>query len=97
MVGIDEARRIARLARLGLDADELQRLAGELTGLLAHIDVMRALPADPIADAATDAGDETPAGVPDADALQVAPPYFAPDWRDGFFAAPRSFRHQAGS
>jgi Asp-tRNA(Asn)/Glu-tRNA(Gln) amidotransferase C subunit len=97
MVGIDEARRIARLARLGLNADELQRLAGELTRLLAHIDVMRALPADPGADAPMDAGDETPAGVPDADTLHVTPHYFAPDWRDGFFAAPRSFRNQAGS
>ena len=37
---------VARLARLRLDADELERMAGELSGILEHVDRIAALDLD---------------------------------------------------
>jgi Asp-tRNA(Asn)/Glu-tRNA(Gln) amidotransferase C subunit len=95
MVDIDDVRRIARLARLELDAHELQRLAGDLAGLLSHIDVLGTVPAPPDDAANEPAHAQTDTATVVPDPLHIAPPYFAPDWREGFFAAPRAYRQTA--
>lgn len=38
MVSHDDVRHVARLARLQLGDDELDRYAGQLSGILSHID-----------------------------------------------------------
>jgi aspartyl-tRNA(Asn)/glutamyl-tRNA(Gln) amidotransferase subunit C len=43
MIGEDDVRYVARLARLHLEQDEMQRMTGELAKILAHIDKMSEL------------------------------------------------------
>ncbi len=43
MIGEDDVRYVARLARLRVDADEVGRMTGELAKILAHIDKMSEL------------------------------------------------------
>lgn len=40
----DEVRHVAALARLGLDDAEVERLRGELAGILTHVATISALP-----------------------------------------------------
>ena len=43
MIGEDDVRYVARLARLHLEQDEMRRMTGELAKILAHIDKMSEL------------------------------------------------------
>ena len=43
MIGEDDVRYVAKLARLRLAQDEVARMAGELAKILAHIDKMSEL------------------------------------------------------
>jgi aspartyl-tRNA(Asn)/glutamyl-tRNA(Gln) amidotransferase subunit C len=43
MIGEDDVRYVARLARLHLEQDEIRRTTGELAKILAHIDKMSEL------------------------------------------------------
>jgi len=43
MIGEDDVRYVAKLARLRLDEDEVARMAGELADILSHIDKMSEL------------------------------------------------------
>ncbi len=43
MIGEDDVRYVARLARLHLEQDEVRRMTGELAKILAHIDKMSEL------------------------------------------------------
>jgi aspartyl-tRNA(Asn)/glutamyl-tRNA(Gln) amidotransferase subunit C len=43
MIGEDDVRYVAKLARLHLQDDEVGRMAGELAKILAHIDKMSEL------------------------------------------------------
>jgi aspartyl-tRNA(Asn)/glutamyl-tRNA(Gln) amidotransferase subunit C len=43
MIGEDDVRYVAKLARLRLEPDEAVRMAGELAKILAHIDKMSEL------------------------------------------------------
>lgn len=38
MIDRDQVLHVARLARLRLEPDELERMAGELSGILEHVD-----------------------------------------------------------
>lgn len=90
-IDADEVRRVARLARLALAGEEVERLTGELEGVLARMDQIAQLEAGP--------GDGGPEGrglepvlrpdAPGSDALAFGPGSMAPDWRDGFFVVPR--------
>lgn len=42
----DEVRKIAALARLRLDDEETQRIAAQFTGILGHLERLRAVPTD---------------------------------------------------
>jgi aspartyl-tRNA(Asn)/glutamyl-tRNA(Gln) amidotransferase subunit C len=91
-VGNDEVRRIAALARLRLEDEDVDRLTGELNRILEHV---RSL------DEADTSGAGAPVRLPDEpvpfrdpvlgpDELEAgAPGDRAPDWRDGFFVVPR--------
>ena len=43
MIGEDDVRYVAKLARLRLEQDEVARMTGELAKILAHIDKMSEL------------------------------------------------------
>ena len=43
MIGEDDVRYVAKLARLRLEQDEVSRMTGELAKILAHIDKMSEL------------------------------------------------------
>jgi aspartyl-tRNA(Asn)/glutamyl-tRNA(Gln) amidotransferase subunit C len=92
-VTFDDVRHIAALARLGVSDDRLPVLAKELSGILAHMDVLQSVPLDP--SAATEA-----AGMPLRDDGGTQYPLyhtrqsFAPAMRDGFFLVPRLATHE---
>lgn len=84
----EEAGRIAALARLRFDDDELARMTEELNRILEHVEDLRALesrvpaPAAGAWRATRGADAETP------DELRHDIASFAPEWRDGFFVVP---------
>jgi aspartyl-tRNA(Asn)/glutamyl-tRNA(Gln) amidotransferase subunit C len=45
----DQVLHVARLARLRLEDDEVERMAGELSGILEHVDRIAALDLDDVA------------------------------------------------
>lgn len=48
MIGRDEVLHVAKLARLRLSDDEVERIAGELSGILEHVDVIGRLELDDV-------------------------------------------------
>jgi aspartyl-tRNA(Asn)/glutamyl-tRNA(Gln) amidotransferase subunit C len=44
----DEVRYIARLARVALDDDEVERLQGQLSGILGHFEVLSEIDTDDV-------------------------------------------------
>ena len=97
-VTTDEVRRIAALARLGLDEARVESLATELSSILGHIEVLRT--ADTTSAADDDAAmrgsmplrSDDLAPVP----LHRAREEFAPSMRDSFFVVPRLATHEDG-
>lgn len=62
MLEREQVVHVARLARLGLDESELERMAGELASVLEHIDRIRELDltgVEPTASTVAAPGDET--------------------------------------
>lgn len=88
----EEVAGIASLARLRLEAEELERITQELNKVLDHVETLKGLSVDDIpreanplegeGDALRGEGAETPDAGPDA--LDT----MAPDAREGFFAVP---------
>ena len=95
-VSRDDVRRVAELARLGLSEERLDALAAELSGILAHMEVLGAAldasaPVEPPAVSTAmrpDAGPSVP--------LERAPATFAPAFAAGFFLVPRVASHGEG-
>lgn len=48
MIDADTVRHVARLARLGLDAGEQERMQRELSGILEHIETIQSLDLDDV-------------------------------------------------
>jgi aspartyl-tRNA(Asn)/glutamyl-tRNA(Gln) amidotransferase subunit C len=87
-----EVKRIARLARLALDEAEVDRMAHELSSILAHFEALRGVDLEGVeplaiaADRADPLRDDEPGT---CDPLLDRPESLAPEWRDGFFLLPR--------
>ena len=94
-VSKDDVRRIAALARVGIPEEHLDALVGELSGILAHMDVLAKVDTSTVAPAAEEgmplAPDEPPS-VP----LNRPRESFAPQAKDGFFLVPRLSTHEDG-
>jgi aspartyl-tRNA(Asn)/glutamyl-tRNA(Gln) amidotransferase subunit C len=88
----EDVRRIAELARLRLEADEVAKFTGQLNDILVHMEALADLDAEA---AAADAQAQPEAGAPlrsesvAPDALHRAPADIATAWRDGLFVVPR--------
>ncbi len=86
----DQVLHVARLARLALAPEELDRLATQMASILAHFEELAEL--EPEAGsgpnerglAARTRDDE-----PHSDPLAFGPHQMAPDWRQGYFVVPR--------
>jgi Asp-tRNA(Asn)/Glu-tRNA(Gln) amidotransferase C subunit len=104
-----EVQATARLARLALDSEEIDRMVTELSDIVARIGSLDAGAAAGSAEQTVQPVDDDGAAVPPAiatsteallrpdvvgpDPLHVPPSYIAPDWRDGFFTVPRLRTH----
>ena len=95
-VSEEEVRHVAALAHLGLAANRVDRLVSELNGILAHMEVLRAVPTQGFPPMATPHGEQRPLrpDVLGADPLQRSREDMAPDTRDGFFLVPRLDAHE---
>ena len=105
-VSRDDVRHIAELARIGVNADRLESLARELSGILAHMDVLQAVPSAGALTAAQDAHAGMPlrSDAPPSIALERRREEFAPRTMlhggsapamlDGFFLVPRLATHE---
>ncbi len=87
----EDIRKIAGLAKLRLNEDEIEKIAAQFTGILGHLERLRAVPTDgvepldhplPLVDVLRD--DAPRAGLLQGDALAGAP-----DAKDGQFRVPR--------
>ena len=87
----DDIRKIAGLARLRLHDDEVARIAAQFTGILGHLDRLRAVPTDGVEplDQPLPLSDVLRDDVPRAGLLQGEALAGAPDARDGQFRVPR--------
>jgi aspartyl-tRNA(Asn)/glutamyl-tRNA(Gln) amidotransferase subunit C len=92
----EDVLHVALLARIALDEEAVERLVGQLNGILAHMDVLQKVDTSGVT-AVEGVGD---AGMPlRADG---GPPYplartreeFAPEMRDGFLLVPRLATHE---
>jgi aspartyl-tRNA(Asn)/glutamyl-tRNA(Gln) amidotransferase subunit C len=86
----EQVLHVARLARLALSDDELERMAGELSGILEHVDRISALDLDDVEPTSHVVAlenvlrpDEPEASLPRERALENAP-----DVADGAFRVP---------
>lgn len=97
-VGRDEVRRIAELARLRFEEEEIERLTDEMNRILEHAEELRGL-ASRVDDGDGRDGEHdsseiaTSSGTRDEeaerpDALQRGADALAPEWKDGFFVVP---------
>lgn len=86
-----EVERIAALARLRLEPGEVERLTGELNGILAHMTTLDRIGDAGVEDVAV-GSDALPSAraseAGDPDGLGAGPASFAPRWTDGFFVVP---------
>lgn len=108
-ISADEVRRIAALAALELRDDEVDRLAGELSDILGHFELLRSAEDAEGAERAegfTAEGAEGAEGAkgttdgaplrpdePAADRLEADPGAMAPGWKGGFFTVRRLASH----
>lgn len=83
-------RHVANLARLELDDDDIDRLAGEMASILSHFEELSEIDI-PHEDGPAGRGLASRLRDDDvsSDPLSFGPPEMAPEWRDGFFVVPR--------
>jgi aspartyl-tRNA(Asn)/glutamyl-tRNA(Gln) amidotransferase subunit C len=94
-VGVDEVRRIARLARLPLSETEAAKLTAELSDILDHVDALGESDVDHV-DAIGGISEHVARPAPDrpgADALAHGLDAVAAGWTAEFFTVPRLASH----
>jgi aspartyl-tRNA(Asn)/glutamyl-tRNA(Gln) amidotransferase subunit C len=96
-ISLDEVRRIAALARLGISDDRAREIAVELNGILAHMEVLAAVDTSAVATGdKAGSGDGMPLRLDRGPPISLAraPSAFAPAFGDGFFLVPRLATHE---
>jgi aspartyl-tRNA(Asn)/glutamyl-tRNA(Gln) amidotransferase subunit C len=96
-VELDEVRRIAALARVGISEDRLAVLARELSGILGHMAVLERVDTHGVRGGLEAA--QTPLREDHGPPVRLLRPLeaIAPEMRDGFFIVPRLATHRAQS
>jgi aspartyl/glutamyl-tRNA(Asn/Gln) amidotransferase C subunit len=90
----EDVRRVAQLAGLGLDPDQVVGLTAELNGILEHMEALRAAPAADGSPESDPGGTPLRVDEPPSDPLQAPPATIAPAWEAGFFTVPRLTSHE---
>jgi aspartyl-tRNA(Asn)/glutamyl-tRNA(Gln) amidotransferase subunit C len=95
-VSDDDVRHVAMLARLGLDPSRIPVIAAELTGILAHMDVLSRVNTTAVGPVTGVGAAGTPLRVDGGNQIPLARPReaFAPAMQDGFFLVPRLATHE---
>ncbi|HEX6051345.1 MAG TPA: Asp-tRNA(Asn)/Glu-tRNA(Gln) amidotransferase subunit GatC [Gemmatimonadaceae bacterium] len=95
-VSDDDVRHVAMLARLGLDPDRIPTIAAELSGILAHMEVLSRVNTAVVGPITGVGAAGTPLRVDGGNQVPLARPResFAPAMRDGFFLVPRLATHE---
>lgn len=95
-VSVDEVRRVAMLARLGLTEESARSLTRDMNTILEHMAVLEKIRTDGVREyvSGDESGmrlrrDEGPAAP-----LTAAPSSFAPEMREGLFIVPRLATHE---
>jgi aspartyl-tRNA(Asn)/glutamyl-tRNA(Gln) amidotransferase subunit C len=87
-----EVVKIADLARLELEEEELEQLTTQLNGILGYVAQLTSLDLMETTDLTPQIRSPLPVtrpeAVEEADALNRPPSTFAPDWRENFFVVP---------
>jgi aspartyl-tRNA(Asn)/glutamyl-tRNA(Gln) amidotransferase subunit C len=109
-VSPEEVRRIAELARLRLEPEEIDAMAAQLSSVLAHMEALAVVEAGEGRAGPEDGGEAAagpdggpPASVlrpdePGTDPLSISPAELAPEFSDGLFTLPRvGFRSDSPS
>lgn len=91
----DDVRRVADLARIALDDEQVTRVARELGDVLDHVAVLSAVPTDGVTATAGVGAGGMPLREDGGHCRPLAYPResFAPAMRDGFFLVPRLASH----
>ena len=87
----DEVLRIAGLAKLRLDGDELERMTGDLNSILRHVDTLGELEDEGVpAEKEREEGRRSTRSQEETGASpeRLDPSAVAPSFRDGFFVVP---------
>ena len=94
-VSLDDVRHVAALARLGLAEEQARALAGDLSGILEHMAVLKDVDTSGIAEHCA-SGDAMPLRDDHGPPMPLTDPpaAFAPQMRDGFFIVPRLATHE---
>jgi aspartyl-tRNA(Asn)/glutamyl-tRNA(Gln) amidotransferase subunit C len=95
-VSLDEVRRIAALARLGLESDRADALAAELNTILAHMEVLSRVDTDDVPEVVATPTSGQPLRPDHGPPIPLAarPEAFAPTTGNGFFLVPRLSTHE---
>jgi aspartyl/glutamyl-tRNA(Asn/Gln) amidotransferase C subunit len=97
MVDRQDVAGAARMARLRLDATELDRLTAELADIIRHVAVLREADLSGVPPfSGFDDGAPLRPDTEGADPLVMPPGSAAPAWADGFFVVPRLAAHRKG-
>ena len=94
-VTLDDVRHVAELARLGVDESRLEHLASELTGILAHMDVLSQVDTAAAESAIAAPVESTPLRSDSSGPMPMlaSRESFAQSMRDGLFIVPRLATH----
>ena len=95
-VSREDVRHIASLARIGVPEERLDALAGELNGILRHMEALQKCESAGATSAAQDASAGMPlrADAPPSVPLERSREEFAPKMSRGFFLVPRLATHE---
>lgn len=91
-VSREDVAKIAELARLHPDEGAIERLTGELNGILEHVRVLGEVDVSEVDEDRWTLSEVEPfrdPGLPRDELAPGAPGDRAPQWRDGFFLVPR--------
>ena len=95
-ITIDDVRRIAELARIGVDESRLASLVGELSSILGHMAALREVDTEGAVATAGPGGGGTPLREDGGMPIPLAHPLegFAPRMQHGFLLVPRLASHE---